>query len=98
MHKTLLGLKLNEYHNKDLPGYCNEGIPVPRVLCHSLTGVTEFPGKGVRILQNFQKFQVLWHSRTELTEVSSGQKTCCTRTPGLVATGVQDFQKFRVQV
>ena len=39
--------------NTELPGYCNEGMPVPRVLCHGLTGVTGFPGKGMRILQKF---------------------------------------------
>ena len=54
--------------NKELPGYCNEGIPVPRVLCHSLTEVSEFPGKGMRILQNFQKFRVRVRCLTELPE------------------------------
>ena len=32
-----------------LPGYCNKGMPVLRVLCHSLTEVTEVPGKGLGI-------------------------------------------------
>ena len=96
---------------KKLPGYCNENLPVPRVLCHSLTEVTEFLGKGRRILPNFRKFRV----RVQMpfrTSISSGYcgpgvqnsqqfqvgtKTCCTRTPGIVATGVQNFQKFWVQ-
>ena len=44
--------------NTGLPGYCNKGIPVPRVLRHSLTEVTEVPGKGMGISQNLQKFRV----------------------------------------
>ena len=95
MQSTLFGLNLNEYR-------------APRVLCHSLTGVTEFPGKGMRVLQNFQKFRVrygflqnlqkfrvVWDRRTELAKVPSGYKPCYTRTPGIVATGVQNFQKYR---
>ena len=58
-------------------------IPVPRVLWHGahrthrssgygyecaaeLTGV---PGTGMKVLQNFHMFRVLWHGRKELTEV-----------------------------
>ena len=68
--------------NTGLPGYCNKGIPVPRVLRHSLTVVTEVPSKGMGILQNLevpgtgaevlqnaQKFRVLWHERTSLKQV-----------------------------
>ena len=62
-----------------LPGYCNKGIPVPRVLCHSLTEVaevpskrghgdltelSEIPGTGTEVLQNFRKFKDLWHGPT----------------------------------
>ena len=56
-----------------LPGYCGKGIPVPRVLCHSLTEVTEVPDKGTctGIQHKFQKFRV---RVTELTDV-----------PGIVA-------------
>ena len=64
--------------NTGLSGYYNKGIPVPRVLCHGLTEVTEVPGKGIgilqnlqkspstgtEVLQNFQKFRILWHKRT----------------------------------
>ena len=71
--------------NTGLPGYCNKGIPVPRVLCHSLTEVTEVPGKGMGIFQNLQKFRVRvrkcyrtrrisGHGRTQLTEVPSRYK------------------------
>ena len=58
--------------NTEISGYCNEGISVPRVVCHRLTGVTDFPGKGEDLtelsevpgtgtddLQNLQKFWVL---------------------------------------
>ena len=72
--------------NTGLPGYSNKGIPVPRVLCHSLTEVTEVTGKGIRTyrssgywygsvsLHNSQKFRVLWLGRTELTEVPGSYK------------------------
>ena len=55
--------------------------PVPRVLWHgsyrthtssgygyeSLTKLPKVPGTGMEVLQNFQKFRVLWHGCTELT-------------------------------
>ena len=58
-------------------------VPVPRVLWHgsyrthrrsgygyeSPTELTEVPGTGMKVLQNFQNFRVLWHGRTELTDV-----------------------------
>ena len=50
------------------------------------------------VLQNSQMFRVLWHGRTELTEVPGGYKKCCTRTPDIVARGVHNSQKFRVRV
>ena len=31
---------------------------------------------------------MLWHRRTELTEVPGGYERCFTRTPGIVARGV----------
>ena len=98
MHNALFGLNLNEYRAPRvlLPGYCNKGIPVPQVLCHSLTEVTEVPGKGMGILQNLQKFRVrgtevsqnsqkfrvLWHERTELTEVPGRYKNALYPYPG----------------
>ena len=58
-------------------------VPVPRVLwlgsyrTHISSGygyecITELPevlGTGMKVLQNFQNFRVLWHGRTELPEV-----------------------------
>ena len=70
--------------NTGLYGYCDKGIPVTRVLYHSLTEVTEVPGKGMGILQNLQKFRVRVrkcyrihrssHERTELTEAPGRYK------------------------
>ena len=54
--------------------------------------------ESVTVVQNFQKFRVLWHGCTELTGVPSGYERCCTRTPGIVAKDVQNSQKFRVRV
>ena len=70
--------------NTELPGYCKGAIPVPRVLCHSLTGVTHFPGKGMRILQNFQNFRV---------RVRMSYRTY--RSSGYCGTGVQSTRKVR---
>ena len=41
----------------------------------------------MKVLQNFQKFRVLWHGRTELTEV-----------PGTGMNALQSLQKLRVGV
>ena len=70
--------------NTGLPGYCNKDIPVPRVLCHSLTEVTEVPGKCMGILHNLQTFRVR-------------VRTCYRthRSSGYCGTGVQNSQKFR---
>ena len=70
--------------NTGLPGYCNKGIPLPRVLCHSLT---EVPGKGMGILQNLQKFRV---------RVRKCYRT--HRSSGYCGTGVQNSQKFRAGI
>ena len=80
--------------NTGLPRYCNKDIPVPRVLCHSLTEVTkvqgrvwnlieitEVPGTGTKVLQNSQNFRLLWHGRTELTEVPGEYKNAVTLYP-----------------
>ena len=64
----------------------------------SLTELPEVSGTGLEVLQNFQKLRVLWHGRTGLTEVPGGYERCCTRTPGVVARGVHNSQKFRVRV
>ena len=69
-----------------------------RVRVWEFTELPEVSGTGMEVLQNSQKFRVLWHGGTELTEVPGGYKKCCTRTPGIVARGVQNSQKFRVRV
>ena len=66
------------------PGYCDKGMHIPRVLCHSLTEVTEVPGKGMGILQNLQKFRV---------RVRKCYRT--HRSSGYCGTGAQNSQKFR---
>ena len=65
------------------PGYCYKGIPVPRVLCHNLTELTEVPGTGMQVLQNLQKFRVpVW-------------KSCRTqRSSGYGMQVLQNSQKF----
>ena len=68
-----------------LPGYCKNGIPVPRVLCQSRTEVTEVSGKGMRILQNTQKFRV---------RVRKSYRT--SRSSGYRGAGMQSSQKIRV--
>ena len=50
------------------------------------------------MLQNLQKFLVLRHGRTELTEEPDEYNRFSARTPGIVARGVQNSQKFRVRV
>ena len=70
-----------------LPGYCDKGVPVPRVLCHSLAEVTGVPGKGTGILQNLPKFRV------------RVRKCCRThRRSGYGGTGVHNSQKFRAGI
>ena len=45
-------------------GYCGTGLTV----------LTEVSGKGMKVLQNFQNYRVLWHARTEPPEVSGRYK------------------------
>ena len=72
--------------NTGLPGYCNKGIPVPRVLCHDLTEVTEVPGKGMGIYSTCRSSGHGYGSVTELTEV-----------PGFVARAYRTH-KFRAGI
>ena len=46
------------------PGYCGAG----------LTELTEVQCTGMKVLQNFQNFRVLWHGRTKLPEVPGRYK------------------------
>ena len=100
-------------------------VPVPRVLWHGAytayrspgygyecpTEFTEVPGTGMRVLQNFQRFRVLWHGRTEFTEVAGRYenavpvprvlwhgRTDLTEVPGTGMNVVQNSQKFFVRV
>ena len=65
----------------------------------------------MKVLQKFQKFRVLWHGRTELTEVSGRYNnavpvprlvwrghTDLTEVPGMGMNVVQNSQKFFVRV
>ena len=65
----------------------------------------------MKVLQNFQKFRVLWHGRTEFTEVPGRYKnavpvprvlwhgrTDLTEAPGTGMNVVQNSQKFFVRV
>ena len=65
----------------------NKGIPLPWVLCHSLTEVTEVPGKGMGILQILHKFRV---------RIRKCYRT--HRSSGYCGTGVQNSQKFRAGI
>ena len=57
-----------------LLGFVTKVYAYPGYWVTGLTEVTEVPGKGIGILQNSQKFRVLWHRRTELTEVPGRYK------------------------
>ena len=66
---------------------------------YSLTELPKLSGTGMELLQKFQKFRVLWHRHTALTEVLRWYKILCTRTPGIVArVFLQNSQKFRVRL
>ena len=94
------------------PGYC---------LCHTLAEGTEVPGLGMgilqtyinsgcgtEVLQNSQKFRVLWHGRTELTHFMKiiypypgylwHWRAELKEVPGTGMNVIQNFQKFRVRV
>ena len=79
-------------------------VPVPRVLwygayrTHRLSGygyeypteLTEVPGTGMKVLQNFQKFRVLWHGRIDRS--SRQVQKCCTCTPGMVTRSYRSYR------
>ena len=109
----------------EVPGGYKDAVPVPRVLWHGahrthrssgygyecaaeLTGV---PGTGMKVLQNFHMFRVLWHGRKELTEVPGRYEnavpvprvlwhghTDLTEVSGTGMNVVQNSQKFFVRV
>ena len=75
-----------------------------------LTELTEVPGTGTEVLQKSQKFRVLWHGRTALTEVPGRNKSAAhvprvsverayrayRKVPGTGVNVLQNLQKFRV--
>ena len=74
MHNTLFALNLNEYR-------------APRVLYRRytrtlVTGVTEFPSKGMKFLHNFFRS----------SEYGYGCLTELTRVPGIVAQGYRTYR------
>ena len=75
------------------------------------TKLTEVSGTGMNVLQNFQKFRVLWHGRPDLTEVPGRYtnavpvprvlwhgRTDLTEVPGTGMNVVHSSQKFFVRV
>ena len=71
MHNAFFGLKPERIPGS--PGVATRVYPYPGY-CASPIEVTQVPGKGMGILQNSQNFRVLWHGRTELTQVSGRYK------------------------
>ena len=80
------------------PRLCYVGFVDSGYWYGSLTEFPEVSGTGMEVLQNSRTFRVVWHGRTERTEVPGGYTKCCTRTQGIVARGVQSSQRFRVRV
>ena len=76
-----------------------------------LKELTEVPGTGTEVLHNPQKFRVLWHGRTELTELFGRHENAVpvprvlwhgrvelTEVPDMGMNVIQNLQKFRVRV
>ena len=96
------------------PGYCGTGrteLTSSGYGYECPTELTEVPGTGMKVLKNFQKFRVLRHGRTELTEVQGRYKndvsvprvlwhgrTDLTEVPGTGMNVVHNSQKFFVRV
>ena len=107
-YPALLGYNPNRYR---YPGYFDKGIPLPRVLCHSLTELTEVPGTGTEDSRNSRKFRVWYGSLTKLTKVL-GRYTNVVPVPQVLWHGraeltevsgtgmnvVQNSQKFWVRM
>ena len=84
---------------------------IPRVLCHSLTELTEVPGTGTEDSRNSRKFRVWYGSLTKLTKVL-GRYTNVVPVPQVLWHGraeltevsgtgmnvVQNSQKFWVRM
>ena len=63
-HRTYRSSGRVQYMLYPYSGYCGTGLTV----------LTEVSGKGMKVLQNFQNYRVLWHARTEPPEVSGRYK------------------------
>ena len=78
------------YRTHTGPGYgyeCPTELSEVRVRVWMSYRTIRSSGTDMNVLQNFQNFRVLWHGRTELTQVSgTGMNT------------LQNLQKFRVRV
>ena len=85
--------------------------PYPGYWGTGRTELAEVSGTGMKVLQNFHKFRVLWHGRTKLTEVPGRYKnavpvprvlmhgrTDLTEVPGTGMNVAQNSQKFFVRV
>ena len=69
-HPKVPGIAAQAYRTHGRSGRVQNMLhPYPRYCGTDLTDFTEVPGTGMKVLQNFQKFRVLRHGRTELPEV-----------------------------
>ena len=98
--------------NADLPGYCNKGIPVPRVRVWgsyrtsrssgygygSRTKLPEVPGIVAQAFSNSQKFRAGTKHAVPLPRVMWHGRPENPQVPGTGMNVVQNFQKFRVRV
>ena len=64
------------------PGYCGTGRPE----------LTEVPGTGIKVAQNFQNFRVLWHGRTEVTQVPARYENAVPVPQVLVALAYRTYR------
>ena len=97
--------------NTGLPGYCNKGISVPRVLCQSyrshrssgqgygdLTELTDVPGTGTEVSQKSQKLRAGIKMLYPYPGYLWHWCTELTEVPGTGTKVVQNLDKFRVRV
>ena len=52
------GIAARAYRITEVPGRYKNAVPVPLVLWHGRTDLTEVPGTGMNVVQNSQKFFV----------------------------------------
>ena len=104
------GIVARSYITTQVPdGYKKCCTRTPGIVARGVQ-ITEVPGTGMKVLQNCHKFRVLWHGRTELTEVPGSYKnavpvprvlwqgrTDLTEVPGPGMNVVQNSHKFFVR-